>query len=282
MKKQGIKKYELRSRIITTIVVALIGMIFVLPLIWMISASLLTDAQVYEYPFQWLPAAPRWQNYREIYTSSIVSLPRMYLNSLTIAVASIAGVLLISALAAYAFACISFPGKNIVFALFIGVMMIPTQVTIIPRFLLFKTIGIYNTLWSVILPSFFSVTSIFLMRQFFMSLPVSLRESAFLDGAGHLRILMQIVFPLAKPTIASLIIINFITSWNDYFSPLIFLINNKMFTVSLGIRYYHTLEIPSTHLTMAMSVCAIMPILIVFFSCQRFFIESIATSGVKG
>ena len=223
MKKQGIKKYELRSRIITTIVVALIGMIFVLPLIWMISASLLTDAQVYEYPFQWLPAAPRWQNYREIYTSSIVSLPRMYLNSLTIAVASIAGVLLISALAAHAFACISFPGKNIVFALFIGVMMIPTQVTIIPRFLLFKTIGIYNTLWSVILPSFFSVTSIFLMRQFFMSLPVSLRESAFLDGAGHLRILMQIVLPLAKPTIASLIIINFITSWNDYFSPLIFL-----------------------------------------------------------
>ena len=206
----------------------------------------------------------------------------MYRNSLFIVIFTNIGVLFVSLLAAYAFARIEFKGKGIVFGLFIGVMMIPSQVTVVPRFLLFKELNIYNTLWAVILPGLFSVTSIFLMRQFFMTIPASLSESAFLDGAGHFRILMQIMLPLLKPTVASLVIMNFVSCWNDYFNPLVFLPSKKWYTVSLGIQYYYTQEVPSTNLTMAMSVCAILPVLILFFSCQRFFIESITSSGVKG
>ena len=277
-----VKKYDRTSRLVATIIIGLLGLMFVLPLIWMISASLQSNADVYKYPFTWVPAAPRWSNYLAIVDSGEVPLLTMYGNSLFIVICTSVGVLFVSLLAAYAFARLEFRGKGIVFGMFIGVMMIPGQVTVVPRFLLFKDLGIYNTLWAVILPALFSVTSIFLMRQFFMTVPVSFSESAFLDGAGHFRILTQIMLPLTKPTIASLLIMNFVSCWNDYFNPLVFLPSKKWYTVSLGIQFYYTQEVPSTDLTMAMSVCAILPVLILFFTCQKFFIESITSSGVKG
>jgi multiple sugar transport system permease protein len=277
-----VRKNDRSSRLVSTAIVTLIGLVFVLPLIWMLSASLQINGDIFKYPFTWLPHAPRWVNYADIWNSGEVPLLQMYRNSLFIVIFTNIGVLFVSLLAAYAFARIEFKGKGIVFGLFIGVMMIPSQVTVVPRFLLFKQLNIYNTLWAVILPGLFSVTSIFLMRQFFMTIPASLSESAFLDGAGHFRILMQIMLPLLKPTVASLVIMNFVSCWNDYFNPLVFLPSKKWYTVSLGIQYYYTQEVPSTNLTMAMSVCAILPVLILFFSCQRFFIESITSSGVKG
>ena len=277
-----VRKYDRSSRLVSTLIVTLIGLVFVLPLVWMLSASLQINGDIFKYPFTWLPHAPRWVNYADIWNSGEVPLLQMYRNSLFIVIFTNIGVLFVSLLAAYAFARIEFKGKGIVFGLFIGVMMIPSQVTVVPRFLLFKELNIYNTLWAVILPGLFSVTSIFLMRQFFMTIPASLSESAFLDGAGHFRILMQIMLPLLKPTVASLVIMNFVSCWNDYFNPLVFLPSKKWYTVSLGIQYYYTQEVPSTNLTMAMSVCAILPVLILFFSCQRFFIESITSSGVKG
>ncbi|MBE5774127.1 MAG: carbohydrate ABC transporter permease [Clostridiales bacterium] len=271
-----------KSRLITTIIVGLCGLAFLMPLLWMISASLQTNAQIYAKVFKWFPEKLMWKNYYEVFTSNHVPLLRLYGNSLLIAFVSIVGILLVSSLAAYAFAKIDFPGKNAVFAIFIGVMMIPSQITIIPRFLLFKELGLYNTLWAVILPSLFSVTSIFLLRQFFMGLPMELSESAFLDGAGHFRILTQIILPLTTPALASLVIMNFVSTWNDYMSPLIFLVNKKNYTISLGIQYYNTSETPATELTMAIATCAVVPILIVFFSCQKYFIESIARAGIKG
>ena len=277
-----VRKYDRSSRLVSTAIVTLISLVFVLPLIWMLSASLQINGDIFKYPFTWLPHAPRWVNYADIWNSGEVPLLQMYRNSLFIVIFTNIGVLFVSLLAAYAFARIEFKGKGIVFGLFIGVMMIPSQVTVVPRFLLFKELNIYNTLWAVILPGLFSVTSIFLMRQFFMTIPASLSESAFLDGAGHFRILMQIMLPLLKPTVVSLVIMNFVSCWNDYFNPLVFLPSKKWYTVSLGIQYYYTQEVPSTNLTMAMSVCAILPVLILFFSCQRFFIESITSSGVKG
>ncbi len=277
-----VRKYDRTSRLVTTIIVALIGLMFLLPLIWMISASLQINGDIYKYPFTWIPVSPRWVNYADIWNSGEVPLLTMYGNSLFIVFFTSIGVLFVSILAAYAFARLHFRGKGLIFALFISVMMIPGQVTVVPRFLLFKQLNIYNTLWAVILPALFSVTSIFLMRQFFMTVPESFSESAFLDGAGHFRILMQIMLPLTKPIVASLLIMNFVSCWNDYFNPLVFLPSKKWYTVSLGIQYYYTQEVPSTNLTMAMSVCAILPVLILFFSCQKFFIESIASSGVKG
>lgn len=280
--KIKVRKYDLASKTVATVIIALIGLMFVLPLFWMISASLQINGDIYKYPFQWIPTLPRWENYAEIWNSGEVPLLTMYGNSIFIVVFTNLGIMFVSILAAYAFAKLQFKGKGIVFGMFICVMMIPSQVTVVPRFLLFKDLSLYNTLWAVILPALFSVTSIFLMRQFFMTVPDSLLESAFLDGAGHFRILTQIMLPLTKPTVASLLIMNFVTCWNDYFNPLVFLPSKKYYTVSLGIQYYYTQEVPSTNLTMAMSVCAILPVLILFFTCQKFFIESITSSGVKG
>jgi len=282
MKQNKKKDMYFKSRLITTIIVGFCGLAFLMPLLWMISASLQTNAQIYAKVFKWIPEKLMWKNYYEVFNSSHVPLLRLYGNSLYIAAVTIVGILSVSSLAAYAFAKIDFPGKNAIFAVFIGVMMIPSQITIIPRFLLFKELGLYNTLWAVILPGLFSVTSIFLLRQFFMGLPMELSESAFLDGAGHFRILTQIILPLTTPALASLIIMNFVSTWNDYMSPLIFLVNKKNYTISLGIQYYNTSETPATELTMAIATCAVVPILVVFFSCQKYFIESIARAGIKG
>lgn len=282
MKMNKKKDMYFKSRLITTIIVGVCGLAFLMPLLWMISASLQTNAQIYGPVFKWIPAEFQWKNYSEVFYSNTVPLLRLYGNSIYIAFVTIVGILSVSSLAAYAFARIDFPGKNTIFAIFIGVMMIPSQITIIPRFLLFKELGLYNTLWAVILPGLFSVTSIFLLRQFFMGLPNELSESAFLDGAGHFRILTQIILPLTTPALASLVIMNFVSSWNDYMSPLIFLVNKKNYTISLGIQYYNTSETPATELTMAIATCAVVPILVVFFSCQKYFIESIARAGIKG
>ena len=282
MKQNKKKDMYFKSRLITTIIVGFCGLAFLMPLLWMISASLQTNAQIYAKVFRWIPEKLMWKKYYEVFNSSHVPLLRLYGNSLYIAAVTIVGILSVSSLAAYAFAKIDFPGKNAIFAIFIGVMMIPSQITIIPRFLLFKELGLYNTLWAVILPGLFSVTSIFLLRQFFMGLPMELSESAFLDGAGHFRILTQIILPLTTPALASLIIMNFVSTWNDYMSPLIFLVNKKNYTISLGIQYYNTSETPATELTMAIATCAVVPILVVFFSCQKYFIESIARAGIKG
>ena len=185
-------------------------------------------------------------------------------------------------MAAYAFAKIDFKGKKFVFTLFLASIMIPSQVTIIPRFMLFYKMGIYNTLWSIILPSWFGATSIFLLRQFYMGLPNDLIEAAKIDGAGHLRIFAQIMLPLTKPVMVSCIVLSFIALWNEYLSPLIFLSNKKVYTIAQAIRWYLMSDTQQYELTMAAASIAIVPLIILFVFCQKYFVEGIATSGMKG
>lgn len=267
--------------LIKTIIVLCFSILFLLPLIWMISASLKTPLTVFEYPMKWIPKNPNWGSYIEVWTSTQLPFLRMYANSFFIVVVTLIGQMLMSSLAAYAFAQIEFKGKGIVFMILLASMMIPSQVTIIPRWMLFKSIGLYNNLWSIILPAWFNVTAIFLMRQFYLGLPKDLSEAAKIDGANHLRIWWKILMPLTKPAIVSLMILGFISTWNEYLSPLIFLPEAKNYTVSLGIRAYLVDDAQKWNVTMAAATSAIVPILILFVAMQKHFIEGVATSGMK-
>ncbi len=274
------KKKSKNSKLACTIILWLFALLFALPLIWMILASLKSSSEVFSR--NWLPAVWKWENYKTVWTDTTVSLLRSFVNSIVIVVLGTGGQIIISSLSAYAFAKVNFKGKNIVFTLFLASMMIPVQATIIPRFILFYEIGLYNNLWSLILPSWFGVTSIFLLRQFYMGLPTDLMDAAKVDGAGHLRIFWQIMMPLTKPAMVSSAVLSFITIWNDYLSALIFLVNKKTYTVALAVRYWLFDDAQRYELTMASAASTIIPVVILFIFCQKYFVEGIATSGVKG
>ena len=272
---------KVRSRQITTLIVGLFACLFVLPLVWMILTSFKSTNEVFG-TTNWLPSKWHWSNYAEVWTNPQLSMAKCYWNSILIVVIGTAGQLIVSSMAAYAFAKIDFKGKKFVFTLFLASIMIPSQVTIIPRFMLFYKMGIYNTLWSIILPSWFGATSIFLLRQFYMGLPNDLIEAAKIDGAGHLRIFAQLMLPLTKPVMVSCIVLSFIALWNEYLSPLIFLTNKKVYTIAQAIRWYLMSDTQQYELTMAAASIAIVPLIILFVFSQKYFVEGIATSGMKG
>lgn len=265
---------------ICTIVVGAFALMFALPLVWMILTSFKYSNEVFAH--NWIPTRWKMDNYKIVWTDATVSLARSYVNSLTIVVCGTGGLLVVSSLAAYAFAKVKFAGKNFIFFLFMAAMMIPVQATIIPRFMLFYEIGLYNTLWALILPAWFNVTTIFLLRQFYMGLPDDLMEAAMIDGAGHLRIFWQIMMPLTKPAMISAGILSFIHLWNDYLSALIFLVNKKLYTVAQVVRYWLFDDSQPYELVMATATSIIVPVVILFICCQKYFVEGIATSGVKG
>ena len=190
--------------------------------------------------------------------------------------------LIFSSLAAYAFAKVDFKGKNFVFMLFLSTMMIPGEVTIIPRFMIFHKIGLYNNLMSVILPHWFAPSAIFMLRQFYMGLPSDLMEAAKIDGASHPRIFSQVMMPLTKTALVSQCVLLFVSTWNEYLAPLIFLANRQLYTASLVVKYQVFDEAAGTDMLMAAATSAIIPTVIIFMFCQRYFVEGIATSGVKG
>ena len=275
------KKQKSTSKLICTIIVGLLAVMFALPLVWMSLASFKNVSEVFSE--NWLPTVWQWKNYVTVWTDEQVYLPRVFFNTLFIVVLGTGGQLIVSSLAAYGFAKIDFKGRAAIFTLFLAAMMIPSQATIIPRYMLFYKIGLYNSLWALILPSWFSVTSIFLLRQFYMGLPNDLMDAAKVDGAGHLRIFAQILMPLTKPAMISTLILSFITLWNDYLSALVFLSNKKLYTVSQAVRYWlFDNNNQNYNLTMTTATIFIIPVIILFVFCQKYFVEGIATSGVKG
>ncbi|MBQ8080312.1 MAG: carbohydrate ABC transporter permease [Clostridia bacterium] len=264
------------------VILGVIGIVFLSPLVWMMFSSLKTTTEVFSTSFKLLPNIPQWHNYVFVWQESEISMLRAYGNTIFITVFGTVVQLLISSLAAYAFAKIRFKGKNFVFFLFLSTMMVPVEVTILPRFTLFNTIGLYNNLWAVILPHWFSATSIFMLRQFYMGLPDDLMEAAKIDGATHPTIFMRVMLPLTRTALVSLMVLAIVSCWNEYLSPLIFLVNTKLYTVSQTIRWYMLDDLQRYELVMAAATSAIVPILILFIASQKSFVEGIATSGVKG
>lgn len=284
--KLGYHKKEFLAKLIKTILFFIIGIAFLLPLIWMVSTSLKTAAETMEGGFNLIPKNPQWKNYLEVWLgnedSKVITMTTAYKNSAQIILWAIPISLVFSSLAAYAFAKVNFKGKNAVFLLFLSTMMIPGEVTLIPKFFIYNKVGLYNNLFSIILPHWFAPSAIFLLRQFYMGLPNDLMEAAKIDGAGHPRIFTQIMLPLTKSALVSQTVLTFVSVWNEYLTALIFLTKDKLTTVSLAVRYTMQSDSQRTDLTMASATSAIVPTLIIFICCQNVFIEGIATSGVKG
>ena len=263
-----------------------LGVLFMFPFFWTLMSSLKTPQEMATFPPTWVPSVPQWNNY----TTVLTTVPFMLwaYNSLFIVILSSAGTVLSASVVAYSFARFNYRGREIIFMITLGTLMLPAQVTLIPQFVLFHKLGWINTLYPLWVPHWFGggAFAIFLLRQFIMSLPRDLDEAALIDGASYPRIFWQILLPLCKPVIATVAVISFIESWNDFVNPLIYLQLPEKFTLSVGLNYFRTIpEIggePTQHLLMAASVMIIIPVIILFFATQRYFVQGIILSGLKG
>lgn len=282
---RGLSKNTKRTitKFLITIIMFAFGIIMILPFVWMLSTSFKLEIDVFKYPIEWIPKRLNLNNYTEVWLKQNPPFYVYYLNSIKITLICVIGELVTSSLAAYGFARLDFRGRDKVFLMYLGTMMIPFQVLMVPRFMLFQWMGLYNTHWALILPGMFTTLGVFLLRQFFLTIPMELSESARIDGASEFRTFWRIILPLAKPALASLAILSFVWRWNDYEGPLIFLTKRNLYTIPLGLtNFIDEMGGQQNTLIMAASVSAILPIIIVFLSGQKYFIEGITAGGVKG
>lgn len=264
-----------------TFIMLFFSIVMIVPFIWMISTSFKTPAEVFHYPIQWIPSHFNWDHHIKVWSGES-SFVHYYLNSLKVAVLSTIGAVGLSALAAYGFARIEFKGRNTMFMIYLSMMMVPPQVLFVPKFIMFDWAGIFNTHWALILPGMFTIFGVFMMRQFFLSVPHEISEAAFIDGAGHFRIFSRIILPMAKPSLATLAIIDFSWHWNDYENALVFLIDHDLFTVPLGLQNFILENNVDYNGMMAAATAGIIPMIIVFLIGQKYIIEGVASSAVKG
>lgn len=276
------KKISITNFVVTMLLI-IITLTTVMPFIWMLSASIKFESDVFKYPIEWIPKKLNAiNNYKEVWKSEYM-LGTMYVNSIKVTVIATILDVLISALAAYAFAKINFRFKNTIFMIFIACWMIPPQVNLAPKFILFSKLGLYNTHTGLILTYLFSAYGMFLLRQFFLSIPDSLCEAAKVDGAGHIRVFSMIILPVAKPALVTLSILRFVWTWNNYQGPLVYLRSKELFTLQRGLTQFSDPQSGVVYsLMMAASVCAIIPLIIMFVLGQKQIIEGIASGAVKG
>ncbi|MBB4008379.1 carbohydrate ABC transporter permease [Allorhizobium taibaishanense] len=268
------------STIAVYVTVIAVTVIMLLPFAWMLSASLKLDRDVFVFPIEWIPAHPRWQNYVDIWTKIPLALFIYNTSKLTIIVTIMQ--LLTSSFAAYAFAKLHFPFKNALFLGYIATIAMPWQVYMVPQFLLMREFGLNNTHLALICLQAFTAFGVFLMRQFYMSIPTELCEAARIDGMNEYQIWAKIMLPLSKPALSTLTIFTFVTTWNDFLGPMIYLTKTELKTIQIGLRMFISQYSAEYGLIMAASVVALIPVLIVFLSLQRFFVEGVASSGLKG
>jgi multiple sugar transport system permease protein len=253
-----------------------------LPLLWMFSTSLRPSAESYKLPPQWLPTQFHWENYGALFDSSVPFL-MLFLNSLKITVSVTVGQLVFCSMAGFAFARLKFPGRQVLFVLLLASLMIPNQVTVIPIFLIMKTLGLIDTHLSIILPGLVSAFGVFLLRQFYLTLPQELIDAAKLDGASPWKIYTRIALPLSAPALAALGIISFNTTWNSYFYPLIFLNSWEKMTLPQGVALLQGyMQSGNPSVVMAGVTMAILPVLFIFLLAQRWIVDAFVHTGLKG
>ena len=253
----------------------------ILPLLWMISTSFKIEGEVFEFPIRWIPRTLDLKNYSEAWNGSF-DFPLYYLNTIKISVLSTILQVVVSAMAAYAFAKIKFKFSGVIFMIYLSTMMIPSQVTLIPCFMIFKEAGLMDTHLGLIILTSFSVYGVFLLKQSMGAISNELSEAAIIDGAGHLQIFTRIILPMSKPSLATLAMLKFIWTWNDYMNPLIFLNTTSKFTLQLGMRSFSSEYGNQYGPTMAAAVLSIMPLMVLFLICQKNVIEGISIGAVKG
>ncbi|WP_256759031.1 carbohydrate ABC transporter permease [Cohnella sp. WQ 127256] len=266
---------------LSTVFMVLASLLLLSPMLWMISTSFKKAKDVFTYPIQWIPSDPVLSNHIKVWTAGD-GFAMFYFNSLKISLILMIGAPLLAAIAAYGFSRIEFKGRNVIFVLYLCLMMIPQQVLFVPKFIMFEWMHIYNTHWALILPGLFTVFGVFMFRQFFMSIPHEISEAAFIDGAGHFRIFCRLFLPLSKPVLATFAIIDFTWTWNDYENALIFLLDKKLYTVPLGMQNFMLEAGVDYNMMMAAATASVVPLLIVFFFGQKYIIQSFSSSAVKG
>jgi len=258
------------------------GMIMVVPLLWLLTSALKDPGKIYILPPQWIPNPVRWDNFQR----ALTAIPYgMYArNTLTITVFAMLGTVISSSMSGFAFARLRWPGRDVVFMIILSTMMLPGVVLMIPTYILYKHLGWLDTFLPLIVPYWFGggAFNIFLMRQFMMTIPRDLDEAARMDGANGLYIYVRILLPLCRPALAIIAIFSFMYHWNDFMGPLIYLTSGEKRTLSLGLNYFKDMFKIQTELLMAGSTVMIIPIIILFLIAQRYFVQGIALTGMKG
>lgn len=274
-------KKQIAGKTAGSILVWGIVILCVMPFVWMLSSSFKTEKDVFAMPFRLITETFHLGNYKEVWLGKY-NYPLMYLNSVKVTFISVFFCVITSCLAGYGFSKLKFPGRDKVFLLYLATMMVPHQLLMVPKFLIFKEMGIYNTHLALILPSIFSIYGVFMMRQYMLQIPNELSEAARIDGAGDLRICFQVIAPLCKPAIVTLVILFFTWNWNDYDNALIFLNSKNLYTVNLGLVNFMDETGLRYSLIMAASVLSILPIFIIFLFAQKYFVGGLSAGSVKG
>ena len=256
------------------------------PFFWAVSASLKDSIEFSAIPPHWLPTEPRFFNYVAVWQQ--VPYGRFLMNSLIVTILAMTGQVISCTAVAFGFARFRFPGRDLLFGAALATLMLPREVTIIPQYLIFRQLGWIDTLLPLIVPFWFaggaSAFTIFLMRQFFMTIPYEYDQAAQIDGASSWWIFWRVILPLAKPALATATIFAFLAHWNDFWGPLIFLNSPRNFTIPLGLRWLQTSDIgqPKDNLLMAAAIMATVPIIAVYFCAQRYFVQGLVMTGIKG
>jgi ABC-type glycerol-3-phosphate transport system permease component len=263
------------------VVMILVAALMLLPFVWLVSSSLKSPEQVFALDSGWIPRPIHWNNYLAAFQAMPVLLYTR--NTILITLLCILGYLSSGSLVAYAFSRLQWPGRDFFFFILLATMMIPAQVTIIPLFIIFQKLRWINTYYPLILPAYLTGWPffIFLLRQFFLAIPNELSEAATVDGAGHLQIFWSIVIPLSKPALATVAIFAFLLHWNDFFGPLIYLTEDHLSTLALGLAVFAGKHPSEWSVLMSVSIVMLIPSVLVFFFCQRYFVEGITLTGIK-
>jgi multiple sugar transport system permease protein len=257
-----------------------VSLFFALPLVWLTLSSFMTNAQINRFPPTIIPDSLHLDGYRYVLQNAL--FPRWFMNSMIVALVVVVGNLLFGSLAGYAFARMRFRGSKVLLTLMLGTLIIPFQITMIPSFLLMKDLGIIDTLGALIVPSLVTPFAVFLLRQFFLSLPREIEEAAWIDGCSRLRTLWVIVIPLARPALGTVAVLTFLTTWNDLAWPLIAINNDHHYTLQLGLTTFQGQHRTQWAAVMAGNMITVLPVLVAFLAAQKTFIQSLTSSAVKG
>jgi multiple sugar transport system permease protein len=257
----------------------IVAFIMLVPFFWMFSTSLKSLGEVFEYPPKWIPSQPRWENYARVW--SVVPFSRYLLNSVIVSGSITLLHLLVASLSAFAFARLNFPGRDKLFLLYLATLMVPGQVTMIPNFILIKLLRLTDTYTGLILPNVFTAFGVFLLRQFFMTIPKDYEDAARIDGASRFYIYSRIILPLSVPALSTLAVFTFVFQWNNLLWPLVVVSKDSMKTITIGLASFQGMYGTTWNLLMAAAVMGILPSIVAFLIGQRFLIKGITLTGLK-
>jgi multiple sugar transport system permease protein len=268
-------------RILTYVALYLGAALCLLPFVWQVRGSLMTMPEIFAYPPKMLPDAPQWKNYTD--TFQIIPFSTYYLNTVFLVAMNLIGAVISNTAIAYSLARLRFRGRNFMFVLSIGTLMIPASVTMIPTFVEWNWLGGLGTFLPLFVPAFFGQAFfIFMLVQYFRTIPMEYDEAALMDGASYPRIIASIILPMSRPIIAVVAVFTFLNTWNDFMGPLLYLNNSKMFTLALGLKSLLSGYNSYWHILMSAATMVVAPLIVVFFIAQRSFIEGLTMGGIKG